>query len=465
METMSEERDGRNDGAAADTADTGARSAGGYERLARDAERRVLAGVCTGLGRYTGIDPVVFRVGFAILVLARGQGVFLYVAAALLMPASPGESSLAEQFFKGWFDASAVLTILGALLGAGVAFSFVGGAPTDAIAVLVVFGLALLVAHSRGVDLVAAARSVPDRLSGHPPEPSAEWTRSETVAAGGVSLSKEPQSRYEDVPPWEEPSRPDRPDRPRTGGGLPEGMIDLAVYGAAHSAARDAEPSGYAAEPAAAAGGTAVKEAPGRSPAATITLLAALAAAGAMIPVARAYPAPESWLIVMAAALAVVGLGLVVGGWFRTRGLATAGTVLTLAMLTTSVAGEMPRNAEYGEVEWRPVDTATAGQEYKVGVGRGTLDLTALPVAPGQRVTIDARVMLGGLEVRVPSAARVMVDARITLGDLRVGSKTTSGPNVRSNEVMEPEGGRADDPPVIVLRIRGTVGDVDVNRA
>src|SRR5690606_5976288 len=144
---------------------------------------------------------------------------------------------------------------------------------------------------------------------------------------------------------------------------------------------------------------------------------------------------------------------------------ATAGTVLTLAMLTTSVAGEMPRNAEYGEGVWRPGDTATAGQEYKVGVGRGTLDLTALPVAPGQRVTIDARVMLGGLEVRVPSAARIIVDARLTRDDPRGGSKTTSGPDARSNEVMEPEGGRADDPPVIVLRIRGTVGDVDVNRA
>src|SRR5690606_28001837 len=146
------------------------------------------------------------------------------------------------------------------------------------------------------------------------------------------------------------------------------------------------------------------------------------------------------------------------------RGLATAGTVLTLAMLTTSVAGEMPRNAEYGEAEWRPVDTAMAAQEYKVGVGHGTLDLTELQVGAGQRGTSDARVMLGGLEVRVRSAARVMVDAGIMLGDRRAGSKRTGGPIVRSNEVMEPESGPVDDPPVIVLRIRGTVGDVDVNR-
>ncbi|XRQ05964.1 PspC domain-containing protein [Actinomadura welshii] len=449
---MSEERDVRSGSGTAG-------STGGYERLARDAERRLLTGVCAGLGRYTGIDPVVFRVGFGLLVLAHGQGVFLYIAAVLLMPASPGESSLAEQFFKRWFDAAAVLTIIGALLCAGVVFSVFGGAPTDAIAVLVVFGLVLLVAHSRGVDLVAAARSVPERLSGHPPEPSAAWTRSEDITVGSVSLHKgtPPMSTH-----WAGASP--------AGGGLPEGMIDLAAYGAAHSAAQeeglleDEPPDGGAPPAKGSAKKPAEREGCGRSPAATITLLAAMAAGGAMIPVAQSYPAPDAWLIVMAPALAVVGLGLVVGGWFRTRGLATAGTVLTLAMLTTAAAGEMPRSAEYGEVEWRPVDTAQTGQDYKVGIGQGTLDLTGLTVAAGQRITIHAEVMFGQLEVMVPSGARVMVDARIALGDLRVGSKTTSGPNVRSTEVMEPEGDPGAPPPVIDLRIRGKVGDVDVRR-
>ncbi|HEY8482080.1 MAG TPA: PspC domain-containing protein [Spirillospora sp.] len=435
---MSEERDTRNEGRGDD------RASKGYERLARDADRRVLAGVCTGLGRYTGIDPVVFRIGFAVLVLAHGQGVLLYVAAALLMPASPGESSFAEQIFKRWFDAGAVLTILGALMGAGVVFGVFGGVPNDAIAAVVVFGLVLLVAHSRGVDLVAAARSVPERLSGHPPEPSAEWTRSERVTVGGVALSKDARD-----PRGDTASRAD--------GGLPEGMIDLAAYSAARGTARldDGVSAGKGRDAAAV-------DRHGRSPATAITLLAAMAAAAAMIPLARAYPAPDSWLIVMAPALAVIGLGLIVGGWFRARGLATAGTVLTLAMLTTAVAGGLPRNAEYGAVEWHPVDTARTGRDYKVGVGKGTLDLTALPVDAGQRVTINAEVLFGGLEVRVPSTARVEVDARIALGDLRVGTKTTSGPKVRSTEVLEPEAQTDGPPPVIVLRIRGKIGDVDV---
>ncbi|WP_169806798.1 PspC domain-containing protein [Actinomadura macra] len=407
-----------------------------YRRLARDPERRVLAGVCTGLGRYTGIDPVVYRVGFAILVLAHGQGIILYIAAALLMPARPGGSSPVEQVVRRWFDAPAVLTILGALLCVGVAGSLFGGVSSDAIAIMVVFGLVLLVSHARGVDLVSVARTVPERLAGHPPEPSAPR---EPSAPSEVSLGKEPT--------------------PGTGGGLPEGMIDLGAYGRASHAATETGATAlrYSDVPQA-------RRERGNSPAASITLLAAMAVGAAMIPVASGYPAPDSWLIVMAPALAVIGLGLVTGGWLRTRGLATAGTVLTLALLTTSVAGELPRNAQYGDVEWRPTDASRTNQEYKIGVGQGTLDLTALPLAPGQRVTIEARIMVGELRVRVPRSARIRLDARIGLGDVRVDLRTTSGPNAKVQRVLEPEVPTVKNPPEIVLRIRGKVGDVEVNR-
>ncbi|MEO3826802.1 PspC domain-containing protein [Actinomadura sp. B10D3] len=406
----------------------------GYRRLTRDTDRRLLAGVCSGLGRYTGIDPVVFRVGFAILALAHGQGVFLYIAAALLMPASPQESSLAEQLLKRWFDAQGVLSILGGLLGVGVVLSLTSGVSTDSIAMLVVFGLVLLVARSRGVDLVSAARAVPERVTGHTPEPSASWVRQ---GGAGVSLGK------------------DEP-RPAEAGGLPEGMIDLAAYSAAWEEPEPVRPAAPARER--------ERDCGGRSPVATITLLAAMAAGAAMIPVAQAYTAPDSWLIVMAPALAVIGCGLVLGGWFRTRGLAAAGTVLTLAMLTTAVAGDAPRNAEYGDVQWRPTDPAQTNQVYKVGVGQGDLDLTALPLAAGQRVEIEARIGVGGLTVTLPPAARVLLDAKIAVGDLSVGRRTTSGPNARDVRTLEPESGSSGNPPVIVLRIRGKFGDVDVNR-
>ena len=47
---------------------------------------RVVAGVCSGLGRYLGIDPVLLRVAFIILSLANGLGLIAYVVAWVAIP-------------------------------------------------------------------------------------------------------------------------------------------------------------------------------------------------------------------------------------------------------------------------------------------------------------------------------------------------------------------------------------------
>jgi signal transduction histidine kinase len=61
--------------------------------LRRDPDRRVIGGVCAGLGRYFGLDPWLFRVGFVIASAAGGFGVILYVACLILMPEQAGDGS------------------------------------------------------------------------------------------------------------------------------------------------------------------------------------------------------------------------------------------------------------------------------------------------------------------------------------------------------------------------------------
>ena len=46
----------------------------------------MIAGVCGGLGRNFGIDPVLFRIGFVVLALSGGTGLLAYVALALILP-------------------------------------------------------------------------------------------------------------------------------------------------------------------------------------------------------------------------------------------------------------------------------------------------------------------------------------------------------------------------------------------
>ena len=52
----------------------------------RSRSERVIAGVCGGLGRHLGIDPVLLRVAFIILALANGLGLIAYVVAWVAIP-------------------------------------------------------------------------------------------------------------------------------------------------------------------------------------------------------------------------------------------------------------------------------------------------------------------------------------------------------------------------------------------
>ncbi|SEG99590.1 Predicted membrane protein [Nonomuraea solani] len=123
-------------------------------------------GVCAGLGRHTGIDPVVFRVGFTVLLLGSGIGLFLYLAAFLLMREPTGRPGLIEHWTRRDFDADTVMALLTAVLACGLAINLATvWLDTGTLVVGVFLAVALLAAHSSGVDLLGLARTMPERLS------------------------------------------------------------------------------------------------------------------------------------------------------------------------------------------------------------------------------------------------------------------------------------------------------------
>ena len=62
-------------------------------RLTRSRDDRVLAGVCGGLGRHLGVDPIILRIAAVVLVFAGGAGLLAYVAALLLVPGEPVDAT------------------------------------------------------------------------------------------------------------------------------------------------------------------------------------------------------------------------------------------------------------------------------------------------------------------------------------------------------------------------------------
>ncbi|MFG3435760.1 PspC domain-containing protein [Nonomuraea sp. NPDC047897] len=134
--------------------------------LRRSREGRLLLGICAGLGRHTGIDPVVFRVAFAVLLFGSGIGLFLYIAAFLLMKEPSGRPGYIETWTQRDFDAETVLALLTAVLGFGLAINLTTvWLDTGTLVVGVLLAVSLLAAHSSGVDLVSLVRSMPERLN------------------------------------------------------------------------------------------------------------------------------------------------------------------------------------------------------------------------------------------------------------------------------------------------------------
>jgi phage shock protein C len=59
------------------------------KRLYRSRTDRKVAGVCGGIGRYFGVDPVVFRIVWVLLILGMGAGLLAYLICWLIIPLEP----------------------------------------------------------------------------------------------------------------------------------------------------------------------------------------------------------------------------------------------------------------------------------------------------------------------------------------------------------------------------------------
>ena len=129
----------------------------------RSSDDRVVAGVCAGIAQTLGVDPTLVRLVFALLALAGGAGVLLYLA---LWAYSDGRS-LWVIAILGLFGISAVLHAIGlgdravigiALVAGGLTLiwrrggTLSGNAPLSALGVTLAAAGALLVLSQGGVN-------------------------------------------------------------------------------------------------------------------------------------------------------------------------------------------------------------------------------------------------------------------------------------------------------------------------
>jgi phage shock protein C len=84
--------------------------------LRRSANDKMIAGVAGGLGRYLGIDSVIVRVIFLVLLIAGGSGFLIYLIGWIAMPMERPDDNVGQATGQA---SSATLLIGGALIVVG----------------------------------------------------------------------------------------------------------------------------------------------------------------------------------------------------------------------------------------------------------------------------------------------------------------------------------------------------------
>jgi phage shock protein PspC (stress-responsive transcriptional regulator) len=89
-------------------------------RLTRPKDGRWVGGVAAGLGAYFDLSPTLYRIAFAVLALAGGTGVLIYLVAWLVIPEEGASHSLAEDELRKHRDQPRRLVGVAILAFAGV---------------------------------------------------------------------------------------------------------------------------------------------------------------------------------------------------------------------------------------------------------------------------------------------------------------------------------------------------------
>lgn len=345
--------------------------------LQRSANNRVIAGVCGGLGEYTGIDPIVFRVTIAVLALVGGAGALFYGAAWLLVPDARTGSAPTDRVLhsKGRSRVRVAALLLAIVVGIIVVGGFGGWFGSGSLAIVIVAVLAALVAHRQGADL----RGGLGRLAGH-------------------NTPAQQNSPYTQTPPMPPPA-PQPPPRAAT-----SQYVDLAAFPQQR--------------PTFAGGPPPPSPPPGeRRRARSITWYVLLAAALVAVFVGLAQQhlgLPGDARVPLVAALTVLGLGLVLSTWVGRARVTGWGVLLAIALAAMTIVHGIGGGDYLNRVRWHPTTEGQLArqQPYRSDVGYARLDLTDLPLEHRSNYQVRARIDAGRLEVTVPRGVRVHVRAR-----------------------------------------------------
>ena len=364
------------------------------ELLVRPAQGRYIAGVCAALGRATNTDPVLWRVVLVVLGLFGGVGVLIYLIGWLGIRAENDAVSPIESLFGRGKSATAPLSV--ALLAVATVLTFVfvlhDGFRATLLIAAIAAGIFLLMRRNTTFPFgssgprpatATAAGPAPDTA---PPvaTPMAEPTTAQFTAPPATDYRPPfaPHGPYAQTQPPAppQPPRPPKPKRERSKLGRITFFAVLMVLG----------------------------------------VLAMIDVAGASVPVSG----------YLAAALATVALGLIVGAWFgRARGLIALAIIVSIGLGVATVAeryGNQLVNSNY-----HPANVSQIADRYDFTAGDVTLDLRQVDFTGAVQDT-TVKMKLGQVRVLLPPTVDTSAVVTMQNGTATVFASDYDGQAVHS---------------------------------
>ncbi|MFD4181294.1 PspC domain-containing protein [Rhodococcus sp. NPDC058514] len=440
-----------------------------------------IAGVAAGIGYRYSVDPVLIRVAFAVSTFFGGVGIVLYLACWLLLPQAGDQTSAAESLVgRGRSSESGTKTVVLAV-ALIIALSTLGPVGVG----LGGSGLISLALMLGGLWLLHQRRPVPPPLpaaaypadAGYPPPitgyPGTSFPAS--YATGGYTMP----SAYTNLPKTYEPSAPATPapsdplaaEQAQAATSGTDAVTPEASAAAASVQERAAtgaattdvpqppswDPLGVAPfawdlpEPTPPAPPTPPKQPKSRLTT-TVLGLAIIAAAGTW---ALSSATGADWLSparIGAVALAVIGIGLLIGAFLR-RGyglLVITGPLMGFVLLASLIGPVDLDSAKVGEHQWKPLTEVDVQSEYSTTAGDFALDLS--PITLTKDKTVDINNSLGSFTVTVPPNMDVKNTCSVTFGEAKCLPEGIDG------------GADGIGGPVLTLNMTGGAGELVVNR-
>jgi phage shock protein PspC (stress-responsive transcriptional regulator) len=433
--------------------------------IRRSATDVKLTGLCGGVAQHWGIDPVLVRVGWALLALSGGIGLVLYLAGWLLIPVEGSDKALVDDLFgesvRRWPRELWITLVVVATLAMCTVFGSLSPftiAPAIVIAVIWYFGF------YKGRQSKTDTAPTPTVDAGpEPARPSeSQFVRYPGPPTAFTEAAEAWQRRVEEHlsrAPAEGPTSPPDgwPSPPPANQSQPAPDPEPAEHTAFLA---EPDPVGLYVETLPAAAPVKMSDAKSAKRLRMVSLIVlGLTLSG--LGVAQALGAAIPLASYLAAALLVIGVTLVIATWLgKARGLLPVGAVLAVAVLIVTTAGsalEVPMSTSRAYTTLAELPAAGDSEDF----GKLSVDLSQLAVATDASYT--AHIDLGRLEVTVPKDANVVVNYSADMGAVRAYGNEVQGGSELTGQIPDPRPGRPGEP-TLTLNLSVDAGNIQVQR-